>query len=89
MAYDKSQASDHSNFKLQNWKTLEEAEAAAMRAQADYRANSRPRDLPPSGYYGVSASNDRWQAWIKYGGKRHYIGSFRTKSPRVQKREGK
>ena len=52
---------------------------AQIAAQAEYRATSRPRDLPPSGYYGVSASNDRWQAWIKYGGKRHYIGSFRTK----------
>jgi hypothetical protein len=37
------------------------------------------RARPASGFYAVYASGKRWQATIKYGGKRHNLGTFDNK----------
>eukprot|EP00935_MAST-01C_sp_MAST-1C-sp1_P000407 g407.t1 len=40
-------------------------------------AAERPR--PPSGFYGVTASGDKWAAQVYYAGSIHFLGQFRTK----------
>ena len=40
---------------------------------------SRTRRRPQSGYYGVHANRNKWQARLHHDGKKHNIGSFNTK----------
>jgi hypothetical protein len=67
-----------------NYESMEGAEEAAKRAEAEYAyalthgpTQPKPRSAP--GYYGVSADKKRWVAYINYGGKHHRLGTFDTK----------
>jgi hypothetical protein len=84
LAYDTA-AREHSegNRKL-NYNSIEAAEEAAAEAEAEhtlvYDMGAEPKKRrQPSGFHGVTAKGKRWQAEIRYGGKKHYIGSFDTK----------
>jgi hypothetical protein len=45
----------------------------------DNGGGKKPRDLPASGYYGVTTNGKRWKARITHNGKKHHIGSFGTR----------
>lgn len=70
-----------------NYASIEEAEAAAEMAKVEWEKLHPPqpsqpmqlRPKPKSGYYGVHANNTKWSAEIRYGGKKHKLGTFRTK----------
>jgi hypothetical protein len=76
LAYDRK-ARQCGKDKRLNYESITAAEEAAVRAQAEYAKQPRPR--PPSGFYGVSASGRRWQAYICYDNQRQYLGTFDTK----------
>jgi hypothetical protein len=65
-----------------NYESMEEAEEAATKAQAEYALTlgpPQPKPRPASGNYGVRANGKRWAAQIYYGGKNHRLGTFDTK----------
>ena len=74
------------------WERLLEVkqEVAAQPQQAARSAKKRKREAegqspqlakprPKSGFYGVCASGSKWRAMIRYGGKQHHLGRYRTK----------
>jgi hypothetical protein len=81
LAYDR-EARKCGEEKPLNYESMERAEEAATKAQAEYALTLGPpqaKPRPASGYYGVSASKKRWAAQICYGGKHHFLGTFDTK----------
>jgi hypothetical protein len=72
--------------KLLNYESIKAAEEAAAEAQAEHilvhdmcAGPKQPKPPPASGFYGVSASEKRWTAQIRYDGRHHYLGCFDTK----------
>jgi hypothetical protein len=58
-----------------NFATAEARVAAAARAA--HQAEPKPR--PKSGFYGVYANGNRWQAYLSFDNELHYLGKFPTK----------
>jgi hypothetical protein len=65
----------------QNTENSDETTIAASTPRANSLSQqhgpAKPRGA--SGYYGVSASGERWMAQISYGGKKHHISTHDTK----------
>jgi hypothetical protein len=80
LAYDRK-ARQCGEDKPLNYESIEAAEEAAVRVQAEHTLAhpKQPQRRSASGFYGVSANGKRWSAHISYGGKRHYLGTFATK----------
>jgi hypothetical protein len=85
LAYDRK-ARQCGEDKLLNYESIKAAEDAAVQAQAEHilmhdmcAGPKQPRPRPASGFYGVSANRNRWEATINYGGKKYNLGSFSTK----------
>jgi hypothetical protein len=83
LAYDR-QARQCGEEKPLNYESMEGAEEAATKAQAEYALTPtlgppQPKPLPSSGYCGVYAKKKRWQASFLFGGKRRHLGTFDTK----------
>jgi hypothetical protein len=81
LVYDK-EARQCGKEKPLNFESMEGAEEAASKAQAEYvltHGPPQPKSRPASGYYGVGASGKRWRACVYYGGKHHRLGGFDTK----------
>jgi hypothetical protein len=53
--------------------------APALARKLDQEAQPAPKSRPKSGYYGVYANNNRWQASLTCDGKTHNLGTFNTK----------
>jgi hypothetical protein len=74
---DGGSSNNSSSSRLSNYESIEKAEAAAAEAQRVFKLTQPENPLvprPPSGYYGVNASNERWQAYIKHGEeKKRYV----------------
>jgi hypothetical protein len=83
LAYDKAATQHGAGKKKLNYDSIEAAEEAAAHAQAEHtRVHDicvEPKQRSKSGFYGVGASRKRWRAKIRYGGKKHHIGTFDTK----------
>jgi hypothetical protein len=79
LAYDRA-ARQCRGDKLLNHDSTKAAEDAAVQAQAEH-IPKQPKPRPASGFYGVSSNGNRkrWQAQIRYDGKRHNLGCFDTK----------
>jgi hypothetical protein len=85
LAYDKA-ARQCGEKKPLNYESIKAAEEPATQAQAEH-ALAHPKQLKPlplSGFYGVSAKKRKkkkngWQATVRYGSKRHHLGTFDTK----------
>jgi hypothetical protein len=79
LAYDR-EARQCGKEKPLNYESMEGAEEAATKAQAEYALTlgpPQPKPRPASGYYGVSATAKRWVPQIYYG-KQHHLGTFDT-----------
>jgi hypothetical protein len=80
LAYDRAARQCEKSMPL-NYDSIEAAEEAAVRAQAEYTLahpkQQQPR--PASGFYGVYANGKRWNARTYYDSKIHNLGSFDTK----------
>jgi ribonucleotide monophosphatase NagD (HAD superfamily) len=64
-----------------NYDSIKVAEEGAVQAQAEHMCAGpqQPKPCPPSGFYGVYASEKRWKAQIYYNSKNHNLGTFDTK----------
>jgi hypothetical protein len=85
LAYDK-EARQCDKDKPLNYESIAAAEEAAAEAQAEHilvhdmcAGPKQLRPRPPSGFYGVSASREQWQARVNYDSKQHFLGTFDTK----------
>jgi hypothetical protein len=85
LAYDRASRQCSGDTPL-NYESIEEAEEAAVQAQAGHTlvhdmcaGQKQPKPRPASGYYGVSADKKRWKARMSYDGKEHHLGTFNTK----------
>jgi hypothetical protein len=80
LAYDKEARQCGEDMPLNN-ESITAAEEAAAQSQAEHALThpTQPKPLPSSGFYGVSASGKRWQAYIYYDSKWYHLGTFDTK----------
>jgi hypothetical protein len=85
LAYDR-EARQCGKDKPLNYESIEEAEEAAVQAQAEHilvhvmcAGPKQPKPRPASGFYGVCAQKKRWKATICYDSKEHGLGTFDTK----------
>ena len=65
------------------------AKKPAIKTRSTCSNNKNNTILPCSGYYGVTATGDLWQAEVTYRGKSHILGKFSTKEEAAKVRDTK
>ena len=86
VVYDKAVREHRGSTAVCNFTTAEEGETAAAAAIGEWEQqnpnsakSAQPKPRPKSGFYGVCANGNKWQAQLHYDGKQHTLGTFNTK----------